>query len=101
MAEKVENPEKAETASKEELESQFMAPAILANKSYVTLNPSGLILTFSENISPDVKPQPRARVILPYQDAIAFAALLQRMVEPLKEALAKASPVEIEKAKDG
>ncbi len=85
-----------------ELEAQFVVPAILANRVYVTVGAAGVILTFSENISADVTPQPRARVVIPYADALQFLELFQKMLAPIKAALETAPTISVNTApKDG
>lgn len=62
--------------SDDELRAAFSGPAVLSNKFYTTLGPSGVRLAFMEALGDRVPPIFRAAVVLPYQDALALRDLL-------------------------
>ena len=57
----------------------FSVPASLANKSYVTMTPMGVRLTFTEQYSGGHE-HSRAAVFLNFIDAIAFKDLLEKQL---------------------
>lgn len=75
----------------EENELMFSGPAVLSNKFYVALGPVGARITFAEQ-SPETSPKFRTAVVLPFQDAIELYKLLSKMLKPIEEALAGATP---------
>lgn len=69
----------------------FSGPAMFANKSYVTVTPVGLRLTFVE-VSPEGHERFRAAVFLNHMDAIALHALMGRIQEGIKVSLEEMVP---------
>ena len=75
--------------SEEELEVAFSGPAILANRFYVTLGPTGARIAFAEQQSSEKDAEFRSAVILPFQDALALSTILATLLGPLSEVIAK------------
>jgi hypothetical protein len=70
-------------------EAAYSGPATLANRFLVTLHPSGARIAFMERRSPEALPAFRAAVILSYQDAVELSQVLNRMLQPVQDALSK------------
>ena len=58
------DPDKPVPVSEEELQIAFSGPAVAANKVYVTLNPAGVRITFTEQRNPKVVPVFRTAVLV-------------------------------------
>ncbi len=95
-------PQGVKPPDQKELVAAFEGPAVLSNKVYVTVGPSGVFFAFCEAVTPEVI-HLRTRVVMPYQDAMQFAELLEKMLAPLREAFESAPTisVKVETQKDG
>lgn len=71
-------------ATPEMLESLFVGAAPIANRSFVTLTPGGIRLTFSEQVSSTSPLHFRAAVFLDYAQAIGLRDLLTRNLAPIE-----------------
>lgn len=84
-------------APPEELAVVFSGPAIFANKSYVSIGPGGVRLTFCEmNNSPT--PGFRGAFQMSFQDALTLKDLMQSMLKPIEDQIKKELPVRSEAA---
>jgi hypothetical protein len=66
-------------------------PALLANRFFVTLTPSGARLAFTERGTPEGQLHFRNAVILSYQDAISLYQLLRDMLKPVEDQISAAN----------
>lgn len=64
----------------EELAIAYSGPAVLTNKFYITMTPTGVRIAFTEVQGEGYQPQFRTAVLLPFQDALALQQLLGRMI---------------------
>ena len=72
-----------------EVEVSLSGPAILSNRFFVIVGPTGVRITFAEQFGPETQPAYRTAVVLAHQDAIELAALLKTMTKPIEEQLAR------------
>lgn len=60
-------------------------PAVLANRFFVTIGPSGVRIAFAEQFGPETKPTFRTAVVISFQDGIELSKLLAKFLEPVEQ----------------
>jgi hypothetical protein len=98
------NPQSGKKASKEDIETAFGGPAVIANRIVVTPHAGGLRIAFAEQPPVQGVPVFRAAVSLSFQDAISLYRVVREAVKKPEAALARAvmeraSPAPLEAAK--
>jgi hypothetical protein len=84
-------PEAGKKASKEDIETAFSGPAVLANRIVVTPNPGGVRIAFAEQPPVEGAPVFRAAVSLSFQDAISLYRVVRESVKQPEAALERAA----------
>jgi hypothetical protein len=85
-----ELPVSTQKPTKEDIAVAFSGPALLANRSYVSLMPTGVRVAFAER-PPEGQTVFRTAVSLSFQDAIVLYRILREAVKKPEAALARAA----------
>jgi hypothetical protein len=85
-----ELPVSSQKSTREEIAIAFGGPALLANRSYVSLTAGGVRVAFAEQPA-EGPPVFRAAVSLSFQDAIVLYRVLREAVKKPEAALARAA----------
>lgn len=74
----------------QEEEDGASGPAVLCNRTFISVGPYGVRLAFAEFFTDTTGPIFRTAVVMPHQDAVNLMRTLRVALEPIEKALAEA-----------
>lgn len=90
---------KKEDVSAEEMALSYSGPAIVSNKFYIAVGPTGVRVTFAEGQNGAF--HFRSAIMLSFQDAIALKDILGELLIPIEAQIASAGVAEADASQNG